>query len=107
MPNDSLSSSNKILSLLRQRMIDDMIMRKLSPKTQVGYIRAVKKLTLYLGRSPDLVTAEDLRLFQLHLVSTGTSSITLNATITGLKFFYGVTLDRLEGKRSINPIYLK
>jgi site-specific recombinase XerD len=87
---------------LRQRLIEDMAMRKLSPKTQTGYIRAVKKLTDFLDRSPDTATAEDLRQFQLHLVSNGTSSITLNTTITALRFFFGVTLDRPEvvGKMS-------
>jgi site-specific recombinase XerD len=56
------------------------------------------KLARYLNRSPDTATAtataEDLRNFQLHLVDHGASPITLNATITGLKFFFGVTLDR-------------
>ena len=84
------------ISPLRQRMLDDMRLRKLSPKTQAGYIRAVKRLAGFLGRSPDTATAEDLRRFQLHLVDQGTSPITVNATITGLKFFFTVTLDRPE-----------
>src|SRR4051794_19530763 len=45
-------------------------------------------------RRPDTATVEDLRNFQLYLVDHGTSPITLNATITGLKFFFGITLDR-------------
>jgi hypothetical protein len=45
-------------------MIEDMTMRKLAPKTQTSYIRAVKKLTDYLGHSPDSATAEDLRQFR-------------------------------------------
>lgn len=86
--------SSKSISPLRQRMIEDMTLRKLAPKTQSGYIRAVKNYTQFLGRAPDTSTAEDLRRYQLHLVSTGTSNITLNATITALRFFFGVTLDR-------------
>ena len=66
-------------------MIDDMRMRKLEPKTQAAYIRAVRKLAAFLERSPDTATVEDLRRFQLHLVDQGTSPITLNATITGLE----------------------
>lgn len=58
---------------LRQRMIEDMRMRKLEPRTQEGYIRAVRKLTGYLKRSPETASAEDLRNFQLHLVDTGIS----------------------------------
>ena len=71
--------SNKSISPLRQRMIEDMSLRKLSVKTQTAYIRAVVKLTRFLGRSPDTATAEDLRLFQLDMSETGVSSITMNA----------------------------
>jgi len=73
-------------------MLEDMRMRKLAPKTREAYIRAVSRFAKYLGRSPDTATAEDLRLYQLHLVDSGTSPITLNATITGLKFLFDVTL---------------
>jgi hypothetical protein len=48
-------------------MIEDMRMRKLSDKTQSHYIRAVRQLTGFLGRSPDTATIEDLRHYQLHL----------------------------------------
>ena len=91
-----MTQSTQTIRPLRQRMIDDMRLRKLSPKTQTGYIRAVKRLAGYLGRSPDSATAEDLRRFQLYLVDHGISPITLNATITGLKFFFDVTLERPE-----------
>ena len=84
------------ISPLRQRMIDDMRMRKLNPKTQIGYIRAVRNFTRYLGRSPDTATVEDLRNYQLHLVDAGTSPISVNAAITGLKFFFDITLDHAE-----------
>ena len=83
-------------SPLRQRMIEDMRMRKLEEKTQTAYIRAVRKLAAYLKRSPDTATIEELRRFQLHLVDQGTSPVTINATITGLKFFFDITLDRVE-----------
>ena len=89
---------------LRQRMIDDMRMRRLERRTQEAYIRAVRKLAAFLGHSPDTATTEDLRHFQLHLVDTGTSPITLNATITGLKFFFDVTLDRAEVMARMQPV---
>lgn len=47
-----MTPSTSSISPLRQRMIDDMRMRKLSPKTQTGYIRAVRQFTVFLGRSP-------------------------------------------------------
>jgi len=87
-----METSSQPVSPLRQRMLEDMRMRKLAPKTQQSYIRAVSRFAKYLGRSPETVTAEDLRLYQLHLVDSRTSAITLNATITGLKFLFDVTL---------------
>jgi len=92
------------ISPLRQRMIDDMRLRKLSPKTQTGYIRAVRHLAGFLGRSPDTATVEELRRYQLHLVDHGTSPITLNATITGLKFFFDVTLERPEAMARMSTV---
>ncbi len=82
------------ISPLRQRMIDDMTMRRMAPKTQAAYIRAVKNLTVFLGRSPDTASPEDLRRFHLHLASGGVSVPTLNVTVTGLRFFFEVTLGR-------------
>ncbi len=64
-------TQNKSISPLRQRMIEDMTMRKLSPMTQTAYIRVVKNFTLFLGQSPDSASAEDLRRYQLHLVEQG------------------------------------
>jgi len=81
------------ISPLRQRMIDDMRMRKLADKTQSHYLRAVRQFSLFLGHSPDRATIEDLRRYQLHLVDQGISAISLNAAIIGLKFFFDVTLD--------------
>ena len=90
-----MSTSNQAvqtISPLRQRMLEDMRMRKLSPKTQSAYIRAVRKLARFLGRSPDTATPDDLRSYQLHLVDSGTSAITINTTITALKFFFETTV---------------
>jgi site-specific recombinase XerD len=91
-----MTSSTHTISPLRQRMIDDMRMRKLSPKTQSGYIRVVKRFASFLGRSPDTASVEDLRRYQLHLVDHGISPISLNATLTGLKFLFATTLDHPE-----------
>jgi site-specific recombinase XerD len=91
-----MTHNTKQISPLRQRMIEDMMMRKLSPKTQSAYIRAVKNFTRFIKRSPDMASAEDLRQFQLYLVGQGIASGNLNATITGLKFFFETTLERPE-----------
>ena len=51
-------------------------MVRLAPKTQAGYLRAVRQFTVFLGRSPDTATVEDLRRYQLHLVDRGVSPTT-------------------------------
>jgi integrase/recombinase XerD len=88
-------------SPLRARMIQDMTVRNFVPDTQREYIRAVKKLAAFLGRSPDTATAEDLRTFQLHLTQTGANPPTINATVTALRFFFKVTVDRPETTRHL------
>jgi len=99
-----MDASPRAITPLRQRMIDDMRMCKLSEKTQLQYIRAVRRLAAFLGRSPDTVAVEDLRRYQLHLVDHGTSPVSINAAITGLKFFFDVTLDRRELIAKMRPV---
>jgi integrase/recombinase XerD len=92
------------ISPLRQRMIDDMRMRKLSPKTQSAYVRVVRQFTGFLGRAPDTASVEDLRRYQLHLVDHRTSPVSLNAAITGLKFFFEVTLGQGDLMAKMRPV---
>src|SRR5437899_151035 len=97
--------SEKPISPLRQRMLEDMSLRGFTPDTQRDYIRAVKRLAAFLGRSPDTATAEELRSFQLHLTATGVRPPTINATVTALRFFFKVTLDRPETTRHLVFVY--
>lgn len=73
-------------------------------KTQSAYIRAVRSLTRFLRRSPDTVSPEDLRLFQLHMVDAGTSAVSLDATLSSLKFFIDVTLERSDVTAKMRPV---
>lgn len=100
-----MTHSTHTISPLRQRMIDDMKLRKLNPGTQTAYLRAVVKLTRFLRRSPDSATPEDLRQFQLHLATHGVSSKTINATITGLRFFFEVTLEDRQAMRMMSTVH--
>ena len=84
------------VSPLRQRMIEDMNARKLCAGTQRGHIHSCKRFAAFLKRSPDTATAEDIRLFQLHLTETGASICNRNRIMTGLKFLLRVTLRRLD-----------
>ena len=91
--------SKKPISPLRRRMIEDMSVRNFPTDTQRNYIRAVKTLADFLGHSPARATPEDLRRFQLHLTRDGVRPPTINGTVTTLRFFFRVTLDRPETTR--------
>jgi site-specific recombinase XerD len=101
-----MTSSTQTITPLRQRMLDDMRMRKLSPKTQASYIRVVKRFAGFLGRSPDTASVEDLRSYQLYLVDHGISPISLNATLTGLKFLFATTLDHPELLTKMHAVHV-
>jgi site-specific recombinase XerD len=88
--------TDEAMSPLRRRMIEDMTVRHFAADTQRNYLRAVKNLAIFLGRSPDTATAEDLRLFQLHLTETHVRPPTINGTVTALRFFFSVTVDRSD-----------
>jgi integrase/recombinase XerD len=89
-------STDSTVSSLRQRMIEDMSARQLTPPTQRGHIRACRRFAAFLKRSLDTATAEDIRRFQLQLAESGMSICTRNRTMTGLRFLFRVTLRRLD-----------
>ena len=83
------------ISPLRQRMIEDMTIRNMTPGTQKVYIRAIKNFSLFFHRSPDKLTFEDVREYHLHLASRGLEAQTVNQILCALRFFYGTTLGKL------------
>ncbi|MPW24065.1 tyrosine-type recombinase/integrase [Paraburkholderia sp. CNPSo 3157] len=99
-----MTSSDPGISPLRRHMLEDLRMRRFAPKTQAAYLRAVRQFARYLGRSPDTATVENLRDYQLHLVDHGVSPISLNAAISGLKFFFEVTLGKPELMARMQPV---
>ena len=101
-----MTTLSQDISPLRQRMMDDMRMRRLAPTTQANYLRVVREFSLFLGRSPDTAEVEDLRRYQLYLVDRGVSPVSLNAATTGLKFFFGTTLGQEALMAKMRPIYL-
>jgi integrase len=93
--------SEKPISPLRGRMIEDMTVRNFVEKTRNDYIRHVRSFTAFLGRSPDTAVAEDLRRFQLHQTQTGVRPPSINGSVAALRFFFTVTLDRPEMARHL------
>ena len=86
--------TDKAISPLRQRMIEDMTIRKLAPKTQRDYVQRVRNFAAFVGRSPDTASFEDVRRYQLHLAASGVGAPTLNQAVSTLRFFFRVTLKR-------------
>src|SRR3954471_20885215 len=99
-PTDRSSAMSVQVTPLQQRMIDDMAIRNMSPLTQKAYVRAVKNFSLYFRRSPDRLTFEDVRAYQLHLVSRGLEATTINQIMCALRFLYGTTLGKTSERRS-------
>lgn len=81
---------------LRQHMIEDMEARQLSTATQRYHINSCKRLAVFLKRSPETATPDDIRRFQHHLTDTGLSIITRNRIMSGVKFLVRITLRRLD-----------
>ncbi len=86
--------TDQVISPLRRRMIEDMAIRKFASKTQHDYVQRVKDFAGFLGRAPDTAKSEDVRGFRLHLASSDAGTPKINATVSALRFFFNVTLDR-------------
>lgn len=82
----------KQISPLRQRMIDDMAMRNMSPNTQKVYTYAVSNFARYHRLSPDQLGIEHVRDYRLHLLARGLKARSVNPIVGALRFFYGTTL---------------
>ena len=88
--------NQKPISDLRRRMLEDMAVRRLGEKTQHDYIKHVETFAVFLGRSPDTATAEDLRRFQVHEIEQGSKPPKMNTQVSALRFFLKITLGRLD-----------
>jgi site-specific recombinase XerD len=92
------------ISPLRRRMIEDMTVRGFVEKTQSDYIRHVKNFTIFLRRSPDTATPEDLRAYQLHQREAGVQPPTINSTVAALRFFFTTTCNQPEMARHLRIV---
>ena len=97
--------SQKPISELRRRMLEDMAVRNFSEATIRNYIRHIADLAKFLGRSLDTATAEDVRRFQVHLTENGARPPKLNSATSAIRFFFGTTLDRPELARHLARVH--
>src|SRR5215208_3819466 len=81
---------------LRRRMLDDMKLRNMAAATRKVYVLSVANFSAFHGRSPDELTLEDVRDYQLHLVARGLKATSICQIMSALRFLYGITLDNPE-----------
>ena len=92
-------------SALRERMIEDMNVRGFTEDTRRDYIRCVRRFAAFIGRSPDTATAEDLRRFQVQQTQSGMQPPGINSSVSALRFFFTVTLDRPDLSRRLAVVH--
>jgi hypothetical protein len=97
-------TSPRPVSPLRARMIEDMTVRGFKEDTRRDYVRHVRAFAAFVGRSPDMATAEDLRLFQLQQTQSGMQPPSINSAVSALRFFFTVTLDRPDLARRLTVV---
>ena len=80
---------------LRQRMIDDMTLHGLKPKTIRAYVACIARFARHFGKSPELLGTAEIRSYLLYLThDRQVSSSTYNQALCALKFLYRITLPR-------------
>jgi integrase/recombinase XerD len=82
------------MTMLRQRMLEDLRVRNYAARTQKTYIAEVAKFARHFGRSPDQLEQEDIRRYQVHLVNHAVSWSLFNQAVCALRFFYRTTLGK-------------
>src|ERR1700723_1014858 len=99
-PQDrSTPMSDKPISPLRWRMIEDMTVRNFVEKTHNDYIRHVRTFTAFLGRAQDTAAPEGLRLFHLHQTQAGVRAPSINGSVSALMVLFTVPPHRPEMAR--------
>src|SRR5918994_1923303 len=94
-------ATQPVMTPLRRRMLDDMKLRNMAASTRKVHVAAVAGFSAYHGRSPDRLTLEDVRDYQLHLVARGLKASSICPIMSALRFFYGTTLGNREAAAEI------
>src|ERR1035438_6986367 len=80
---------------LRQRMIEDMQIRNLSPHTQPSYLQQISQFARHFGKSPTDLCPEDIHTYQVYLINErklSPSSVLI--AVSAIRFMYKVTLKK-------------
>ena len=90
------------MKTLREQMSDAMILRGFAARTQESYLAAVKALAKHYRHSPDLLTAEEVEAYHLHLIverKLAYSSVNLSAS--ACRFLFDKVLKRPQARFDI------
>src|SRR5262249_15119708 len=90
------SMSDKPISDLRRRMLQDMTNRNFGAKTKHDYIRHIESFAKFLGRAPDTATGADIRRFQAEQIAQGALPPKMNTQASALRFLLGITCGRAD-----------
>jgi integrase/recombinase XerD len=83
------------MTTLRRRLLEDLQLRGLAPKTQQCYVAAVQQLARHYGRAPDQLSEAELRQYFLFLLNAKkVAESTFRIHLYGIRFFYERTLKR-------------
>jgi len=83
------------MTSLRQRMLEDMQVRNLSPQTQRTYLEQITRFARHFRRSPAGLGPEEIRAYQLHLRNDRHLVVTsIHVAVAALRFLYRVTLKK-------------
>ena len=96
--------SDRGVSPLRARMIEDMTVRGFTEKTRQDYVRHVQTFAVFIGRSPTTAIPDDIRGFQLHQRQGGMQPPSINTAVSALRFLFTVTLDRPDLARRLTVV---
>ena len=89
---------------LRQRMLEDMQVRNLSPLTQRSYVEHVSRFARHFGRSPALLGPEEIRAYQVYVTNVKhLSPASMVVTVAALRFLYTVTLQKTWAVEAVIP----
>jgi integrase/recombinase XerD len=85
------------VTALRKRMLEDLQRRNYNPDLIRGYILAVEQFASHFNKSPELMGAEEVGQFQLHLLREKKLALgTIALRIGALRFLYKKTLKRRD-----------
>src|SRR5438105_4280224 len=80
---------------LRQRMIEDLKLRNLAPRTIQVYVERIASFARHFGKSPERLGIAEVRAYLLFLVQERHASWSYyNQALCALRFLYRVTLGK-------------